>query len=165
MKASKGFTLIEILVVIVIIGVLLGITLLSPITRSFHSVMQAESSKLQSLFSQARDRAMLDNLHYGFSVVDGSEYIWWVLPAETHDWVKLDDVPFKPHQMPDNLSLHIEPFEYLNPLESSDDKPAIVFYRDYQITPFLLKILPKERKHLPVLLGTDGLSDIGRVSE
>ncbi|WP_299735431.1 prepilin-type N-terminal cleavage/methylation domain-containing protein [uncultured Endozoicomonas sp.] len=161
----KGFTLIEILVVIVIIGVLLGITLLSPITRSFHSVMQNEASRLESLFYQARDRAMLDNLHYGFSVIDGSEYNWWVLPAESLTWQLLEEAPFKPYVMPETMSLRLESPESSNLLESEDDKPSIVFYRDFQTTPFLLRIIPTDRKQAPISLSTDGLSDLQRVRE
>ena len=159
-SSNLGFTLIEILVVIVIIGVLLGVTLLSPITRSPHSVMQAEASRLQQRFSQIRDRALMDHQHFGFSVVDDDHYLWWRLSANGHEWVQLEEPPFKPHRLPESLRLRLETSETLVSIDTNNDGPSVVFYRDYETTPFQLQILPVDRRQSSVILSTDGLTDI-----
>lgn len=163
--AGNGFTLMEMLVVVVIIGVLLGITLLSPITGSIHRVVQSEATRLQALFTQVRDKALIENSHYGFSVDHQGYYRWWVLPAEAREWVTLEQSPFQPWLMPDTLSLSLESIEDGRPFEMDEESPSVVFYSDYQVTPFRLSIIPVAERKQSLYLTTDGLSDIEQVRE
>lgn len=164
-SAENGFTLIEMLVVVVIVGVLLGITLLSPITGSLHKVIQGEATRLQVLFTQVRDKALIENIHYGFSIDNEGRYRWWVLPAESREWVILEQSPYQPHLMPESLSLSLESIEDSRPVEADEESPSVVFYADYQVTPFRLHIIPVENRKQSLYLTTDGLSDIERVRE
>ena len=104
-QRRRGFTLIEMLVVLLIIGVLLGITLLSPITGSLHKVVQEQAARLEVLFAQIRDKSLLENVEYGFSVGKDGTYQWWLLPLESKEWIQLTDSPFQPYKIPDNLDM------------------------------------------------------------
>lgn len=161
----RGFTLIEMLVVVIIIGVLLGITILSPITGSIHKVIQNETARLQVLFTLVRDKALIENVHYGFSIDHDGHYRWWVLPAESQQWVPLEQSPFQPWLMSGDLSLSLESIEDSKPFDIEEDVPAVVFYSDYQVTPFRLYIIPVADRKQSLYLTTDGLSDITRVRE
>lgn len=155
--------MIEMLIVLLIIGVLLGITLLSPITGSTHKMVQEQSARLQVLFSQVRDKALLENVEYGFSVSKDGTYFWWLLPQESKEWVQLTDSPFQPFRMPGALNIWLEsegPVVDFAGLDDEPQGPSIVFESDRQATPFKLHIVPIEDKKQSVVLLTDGISDV-----
>lgn len=158
----RGFTLIEMLVVVLIIGILLGITLLSPITGSVHKTVQDQAARLEVLFAQIRDKALLENVEYGFSVKSDGSYQWWIMPLESHEWEMLEESPFQPYKVPASLSILLESEELLNEPERDDELegPAVVFFSDRQVTPFKLHIEPVADLKQSVVLITDGLSDV-----
>ncbi len=162
-KGILGFTLVELLVVILIIGILLGVTLLSPVTGNVQKMVQEQASRLQVLFSQARDKALLDNAEYGFSVED-DRYRWWVLPLESKEWRAITEKPFQPFRIPTGLEVILNTKEgdipFLDKDQESRDGPSVVFYSDGQVTPFSLDIVPIENRKQKVLLQTDGLSNV-----
>ncbi|WOG29852.1 prepilin-type N-terminal cleavage/methylation domain-containing protein [Endozoicomonas sp. 8E] len=158
---NQGFTLVELLVVILIIGILLGITLLSPMTGNVQKTVQEQAARLQILFSQVRDKALLDNAEYGFSIDENGRYYWWVLPLESNEWIVITETPFQPYRMPESLDVYLYTDEDDLPfLEPTDAGPDVVFYSDYQVTPFSLFVIPSENKKQRVVLITDGLSDV-----
>lgn len=74
-KLHSGFTLIEILVVMVIVGItlaLIGLNLMPDDQR----VLRNEAQRLALLLEQARDEAVLGSEAIGWSTVDGHYNFW-----------------------------------------------------------------------------------------
>ena len=164
---SKGFTLVEMLVVILIISILLGVALLSTLTSSPYKIMQDEAARLQVLFSQIRDKALLENAEYGFSVNSDRRYQWWKFQSDLNEWMLLLDAPFNAYTLPDSISFGLEVTELSVPVPvlQQEHTPAVVFYSDLQVTPFVLYIMAKDDRKQSIMLVTDGLSNVEFIRE
>ncbi|MDO8908587.1 MAG: GspH/FimT family pseudopilin [Pseudohongiella sp.] len=155
---GRGFTLIEMLVVMLIMGLLVSVTVLS--TGLFSRADSAASDSalavaenLSRLFQHASQQALAKNEVLGWSVVetqDRQSMRWWrwssaaglqpgMQPAPT--WVPLDDNLMAAIDMPDNVQLHagtdtrsasvVPPSSNARPINS----PSVVFFpgREYSI--------------------------------
>lgn len=155
---DKGFTLIEILVVILIAGIVLGVTTLVPRSSGPAQVVQDESRRLQLLMEQARDRALLEGQEYGLSVTDDG-YYWWHWSREDEAWRKYEDEQYEPHQFSDRIRVEVsEPVR--SDLSDNEQKPSIVMFSDGLISPFQLNLYREEDQQHGIRLSSDGLSAI-----
>jgi len=88
LKNTRGFTLIEVMVVVVIIGIMVTFAVLSIGNRSLDEQLSIEARRLQELFSVAADEAVLQGVELGFvQTEDGYEFVLlkdgkWVVAAE-----------------------------------------------------------------------------------
>lgn len=155
---SRGFTLIEILVVVLLIGLMLSVTMLAPRSSGPAQALQNEAQRLQLLMEQARDRALLEGREYGLSMETGS-YYWWRWSREKEAWSQFDDTYYRSYQLPDRLVLNvIEPS--VSSQNGSDKKPLIVMFSDGQISPFELTLSMTTDRRQVMVLTSDGFSQV-----
>lgn len=162
-RNQQGFTLIEMLIVLLIIGVLLGMTLLTPITGSIHKVIEDQASRLQMLFQGIRDKALVENTQFGFSIDNSGKYTWWMLPFGNKKWVEFTKTPFNTFSMPKGYEVRLDTGALSHQEIDHNDKqvmPSIAFYTDGGSTPFNLSIIPVSDKKETLRLQTDGVSDV-----
>lgn len=109
---SRGFTLIEVLVVIVIIATLAGMAVLS-LGNSGARAWSGEVQRLAALLQLVADRALIDKAHYGVVLESDGYSVVRYNPTELQ-WQSLDEAAaksvaarFVAHQLPDNMRLEV----------------------------------------------------------
>ncbi len=106
---QRGFTLIEISVVLLIVGILATFLVLSIGSRSLDDRMHNEAERLRQLIGLAADEAQLKSLQIGLQV--GSDGYRFVRLNDDRRWViYASDGPLRPRrlQQPFALSLHLQ---------------------------------------------------------
>lgn len=156
---ARGFSLLEIMVVVAIIGIFVGVTVLSTDLVSFERRLEQEAQRLGTLIGFGTDEALLQTQDFGLLVArDG--YHFFIYDYELDDWVPYVVGPFDERRLDEDmqLSLRIDdaevsletlaeafPAEWSLPLEEEDldgmPKPQIALLSSGEITPFQLVLL------------------------
>ncbi|MES9901050.1 MAG: type II secretion system minor pseudopilin GspH [Sedimenticola sp.] len=151
-RCESGFTLIEIMVVVVIIGVMLSLASLSLSGDRREDLLREEARRLHALIGLARDDAIV-NLHsVGFSV---SENSYRFLLKKKGLWQPFAaDQVFKQRSLSHGmgLNLEVEGVEVVDGVKTVKLLPAVVFWSSGEVTPFslLLELDGKQRYRLVV---------------
>lgn len=103
MKANRGFTLIEILVVVAIMTVMLGMTVLRLESSDSSQVKQA-AERLSLALERARDAATISGRSVAFSS-DGSGYQFWQASANQGEWAILKEEGLEPQILNEKVRL------------------------------------------------------------
>jgi general secretion pathway protein H len=103
-RRLRGFTLIEILVVVVIIGVLATSMVLSLGDTGRDRAMEQERDRLSALIAYVREQGELQTLEYGLRLTPNG-YRFTVYDNRNNVWVQenLDDI-LRPRTLPQGLS-------------------------------------------------------------
>lgn len=102
----RGFTLIEILVVVALVAVITAAVLLSIPSRSTAELQRLEADRLSARMTIAREEAMLRARTFGLRVrPDGYRF----LQQTDSGWQGFgDDHPLRAHRLPEALRLELE---------------------------------------------------------
>jgi general secretion pathway protein H len=162
--APVGFTLIEILVVIVIVGVIALAVTLSIATSGGERQLAREAERLQALVNHACDQAELSGREIGIHVA-----------ADGFSFSLLGFTGWQAHQGTDELRpRHWEPGIAADLLrdgqpirlnDAEDDAPQIVCFSSGEMSPFLQRLELGEVPYRYELRGEDdGQVDLRRVA-
>lgn len=165
---KNGFSLIEILVVIVIIGIVSSIALLSLGILGDDRELQTEARRFVSLIEVAKDEAMMQGREIGVEVMTGS-YRFVELDPFTNQWGELlgDDM-FRLRQLPADfeIELYLEERQILldtdpagfakpgmddNADLTADYSPHVFLFSSGDVTPFELHLVRYDTDQTVVL--------------
>jgi general secretion pathway protein H len=125
MRRVNGFTLLEVMVVIVIIGVLVTITTIAVGALGRDREVEDESRRFAALLTQAKEEAELQGRDVGV-MVDRRGYKFYMFEARGQTWrtIKEDDF-YSPRELPEDLHIRLwmEGREVELPETSPEDPP------------------------------------------
>ncbi|HME40103.1 MAG TPA: type II secretion system minor pseudopilin GspH [Steroidobacteraceae bacterium] len=105
---SKGFTLVEILVVIVIIAIMVSLAVLSVGVTGRDAQLDEESRRIEGLVGLLHERALLEGRDFGLRI-EPAAYEFVVYEPRRDRWMKLDqEREFRHRDLPKGLSFQLE---------------------------------------------------------
>ncbi len=140
LRAGGGFTLIEVLVVVVIIGVITAGIVLSVNITGRDRELEKESDRLLALFNYAREQAELQTREYGVMFQDdGYEFLTY--DARRAAWRNVfEDDALKARHLPDGLGFKLlveaRPVVLARPKDSKDKTPQVMIFSNGDLTSF-----------------------------
>ncbi len=161
MKNTKlGFSLIEILVVMVIIGVILSFVILAfgDFGNSRRIMMQQQH--LGDLIKLARIRAIIESKTYGLHLTNKNYtfYQFYHAPSSPYGhWLQLKNNTFKSKTFPSNVKI-----KYNHPL--SKNTPEIIISPDGHITPFTLHLITSNQDQIKLNVKFNGAVNLKEVT-
>ncbi|MEK8080854.1 type II secretion system minor pseudopilin GspH [Pseudomonas sp. XK-1] len=159
---SRAFTLIELLVVLVILGSLIGLTVLSLGIVGPGRELHSEAERLAGLIGVLAEEAVLDNREYGL-LLSPDSYQVLRYDSLTLSWQAL---PGKPHRLPAWAELSVELEGAALALPLPEDKaegdegvallPQLLLLSSGEMSPFRLRLAERRADGLRLLLSSDG---------
>jgi general secretion pathway protein H len=152
-RRVRGFSLIELLVVVVIVGIVMSIAILSLSLVGGDQAVRQEAQRVLSLVEIAQDESMLQGREFGLEIMEGS-YRFLELNPLTGQWDEiLGDDTLRLRELPEEIELflYIEDREVLlkrDPAQLGDEEdeergvdsfvPHVLIYSSGDMTPFEL---------------------------
>lgn len=143
---QRGFTLVEILVVVVIIGIMITVVTLSAGLAHGDRDLETERDRLVALIDHLRDQATLQNREYGLRCVEGG-YQFLVYDAREQLWVQGEDDLLRARTLPEGIDIRlwIEGQRVALPdadamLEPEDISPQVLLYSSGDMNLFELEL-------------------------
>ncbi len=166
---SKGFTLVEILVVVVIIAIVISFAVLSINVAGRDTQLDDESRRIEGLLSLLHERALLEGRDFGLRLAPTS-YEFLEYETRRDRWFAMDhESQFRHRDLPAGLSFQLQLDAHTVVLKQADKTfasdqptpPQIAVAASGEGTPFRL-ILQRDATQTKTSVTGDALGKIAR---
>jgi general secretion pathway protein H len=146
---SKGFTLVEILVVLVIMAVLISLAVLTVGSTGRDSQLDEESHRIEGLVGLLHERAVLEGRDFGLRI-EPTAYEFVFYDIRRNRWLMMDqEREYRHRQLPKGISFQLEldsQVVVIKPIDrtlATDDIPGpqVAIAASGEGTPFRLTLL------------------------
>lgn len=158
LRLVRGFTLIEILVVLFIVSIMTGMVVVNLPRFAQTGDFDTEANRLKVVLEMLREEALVQANEYGLQ--PGSRgYEFYIYNERYQVWELLQERPFAARTLPADvrLSVRVEGHELQF---GEEDTPPILILSSGEITPFELKIESDMDNGLLRTLESDGYGAI-----
>ena len=162
---EKGFTLIEILVVMVLLGLLSGVAVFTLGSGKLQRELEVEAQRLHTLLRMASEEAILSNSEIGFSI-DDDHYEFLEYDDEKQTWASSSVSVLKARDLPEWLAPEFETDGQARILgkDSSDSdetkRPDMMLLSSGEVTPFSISLRVENKDEGGFIISSDGLEEI-----
>jgi general secretion pathway protein H len=150
----NGFTLIEIIVVLIIIGVILSFATLSIGDGGLREKIEQEAQRLAALLKLGRTEAIMQGKEMGVSF-DNQGYRFYVLQGQKWQGLTIHDDVFRPRTLPKGIQIeiHLEGEPII--LNEAKNTPQLLILSSGEFIPFEILFIAETDKTIHYrLIGT-----------
>lgn len=152
-KLNKGFTLIEIMVVVVIVAVLI-----SAVALSFPPVgdklLKEHADRFSALVSLAQDEAILQSNELALEITPNGYSFY---QNQNNSWQNLSENPFSRRVLPSEIKTKIFLDGILIDLKDREEsKPQVVILSSGEMTPFTYSLQFKNQSEITLKVDANG---------
>ena len=158
MLKTNGFTLVEILIVMLIVSIMMGVVVTSIPSSMDSADQETEAQRIRTVLQMASDEAVISGFEIGFNAVS-SRYNFYQFDDDTLKWQPLDDRPFEEHILPAGLSLDLEVEGSEMELGDALTAPPVLILSSGEVTPFSLSVTMDDSETPGLVVSTDGFSE------
>jgi general secretion pathway protein H len=165
---NKGFTLVEILVVVVIMAVVISLAVLSVSATGRDSQLDEESRRIEGLVGLLHDRALLEGRDFGLRIEPGA-YEFVVYDPRRNRWLMMDqEREYRHRELPKGISFQLQldsQTVVLKPIDrnlsgdSAPPNPQVAIAASGEGTPFRL-ILQRDATQASATVDGDALGKV-----
>ena len=135
---AKGFTLLELMVVLVLIGIVLTFAVTALRSPGDHEQLKQEALRVRALVGLASDEAVMQVRTYGVILHDDG-YQFAVHGGD--GWRTVRDRPLQARELPPTMRISTPGRSTVDQPADSDPTPQILLFADGSFTPFELELV------------------------
>ena len=164
MSTSKGFTLLELLIVMLMIGIIISFATLA-IGDNKQQILRQETQRLAALIQTSQQQAIFKNQEYAIHFTEHN-YTFYIL-TEQGTWQRLKQPPLRQRQLTAGLALdiEIEGEEIRLGVADTETMPQLLLLSSGEITPFRIALWHQSNEYQRLLLTGNLLGELEITTE